>query len=54
LKLAALISYEYSNKFSGDDRFFRAIGQIVGDSEFICTAEQLAEAVSKKGNTVYR
>ena len=54
LQLQKLISFQYRNKFSGEDRFFRSIDQLVGDSEFVCDVEQLAQVLAKKGNKVFR
>ena len=54
LQLQKLISFQYRNKFSGEDRFFRSIDQLVGDSEFVCDVEMLAQVLAKKGNKVFR
>jgi hypothetical protein len=49
-----LIEFEYRNRFSGPDRYFRALDQMVGDSDFVCNTEALAQAASRAGSNVYR
>jgi hypothetical protein len=53
-QLVNLTRDKYADRFVGPDRYFRSIGQIVGDREFVCDAEALAQSQSAKKNPVFR
>ena len=54
-QVQSLIGHSYKNLFGGaKDRYFRALDQMVADSDFVCHTEQLAQALAKNGNDVYR
>ena len=52
--MVQLIQTQYEDQFSGPDKLFKAIEQVVDDSEFICPAELLAQVAAKSGSKVFR
>ena len=52
--MVQLIQTQYEDQFSGPDKYFKAIQQVVSDSEFICPAELLAQVAAKSGSKVFR
>ena len=53
-QMVQLIQTQYEDQFSGPDKYFKAIQQVVSDSEFICPAELLAQVAAKSGSKVFR
>ena len=49
-----LIAYEYRDRIPGQFRLFNALDQMVGDSDFVCNVEELAQKLSENGNDVFR
>ena len=54
LQLVQLIQTQYEDQFSGPDKYFKAIEQVVDDSEFNCVTELLAQVAAKSGSKVFR
>ena len=52
--LQKLIGHEYSDKFSGPDRLFKAVDLMAGDIDMSCNTEEFAQKLSERGNRVYR
>jgi hypothetical protein len=48
-----LVSSEYKNRNAGEDKFFKAIPQIIGEGQITCDAEILAQTLAAR-NKVYR
>ena len=51
-----MIAHEYKDRFPREDPAgkFKALDQMVADSDFVCDTEHLAQSLSKNGNDVYR
>ena len=52
--LQKLIGHEYSDKFAGSDRLFKALDLMAGDVDMSCNTEEFAQKMSERGNRVYR
>lgn len=54
--VAMLIAHEYRQRSDTQERdaSFKALDQMVGDSDFVCNTESFAQALSENGNDVFR
>ena len=41
-----MIANEYRNLYDGPDKYFRALDQMVADSDFVCSTEELAQTLA--------
>ena len=53
-QISKLIAYEYKNRGDGILQYFKALDQMVADSDFVCGTEKFAANMSKRGHSVYR
>jgi len=54
LQISKLIAEEYKKREFAEPKYFNALDQMLGDSDFVCGAEKFATDLSIKGNSVFR
>ena len=46
--MRSLIAHEYEDKFSGQDRLFKALDKMTGDVDMSCNVEEFAQILSTR------
>jgi len=52
--MRSLIAHEYEDKFTGEDKLFKALDKMTGDVDMTCNVEEFAQVLASRGNPVYR